>query len=160
MRTRGLRAVCQDAGSARSSLSKLRPTQARTWQTCHSYRADRASVVRKHAVPAVSGACVGERPTRASCTSSGKDRHRFREYGVALPTGASIKGIEVRLDAQADSTSGTRRMCVQLSWNGGLSWTSAKTTSALTTSEATYVLGGTVRTLRYQRPALPRAWDG
>jgi hypothetical protein len=33
-------------------------------------------------------------------------------------------------------------MCVQLSWNGGASWTSAKTTSTLTTSEKTYLLGG------------------
>ena len=80
--------------------------------------------------------------TSTSYTSSSKDRHRFRDYGIALPTGASIKGIEVRLDARADSTSGSPRMCVQLSWNGGSSWTSAKTTSTLTTSEATYLLGG------------------
>jgi hypothetical protein len=32
-------------------------------------------------------------------------------------------------------------MCVQLSWNGGTSWTSSKTTSTLSTSEVTYVLG-------------------
>jgi hypothetical protein len=76
-----------------------------------------------------------------SCTSSGKDRHRFRDYGLALPASASIKGIQVRLDAGADSSSSSPRMCVQLSWNGGSSWTSAKTTSTLTTSEATYVLG-------------------
>jgi hypothetical protein len=84
--------------------------------------------------------------TSTSCTNSGKDRHRFRDYGFPLPTGASIKGIEVRLDARADSTAGTPRMCVQLSWNGGASWTSAKTTSTLTISEATYVLGGATNT--------------
>jgi glucosylceramidase len=84
--------------------------------------------------------------TSTSCTSSSKDRHRFRDYGFALPTGASIKGIEVRLDARADSTSGSPKMCVQLSWNGGSSWTSAKTTSRLTTSEASYVLGGATNT--------------
>ena len=84
--------------------------------------------------------------TSTNCTNSGKDRHRFRDYGFALPTGASIKGIEVRLDARADSTAGSPRMCVQLSWNGGASWTSAKTTSTLTTSEATYVLGGATTT--------------
>ena len=81
-----------------------------------------------------------------SCTSSSKDRHRFRDYGIALPGSASIKGIEVRLDARADSRSGSPKMCVQLSWNGGVSWTSAKTTSTLTTSVATHVLGGATNT--------------
>ena len=80
--------------------------------------------------------------TSTSCTSSSKDKHRFRDYGIALAPGASIKGIEVRLDARADSSSGSPRMCVQLSWNGGSSWTSAKSTSTLTTTETTYVLGG------------------
>jgi glucosylceramidase len=79
--------------------------------------------------------------TSTSCTSSSKDKHRFRDYGIALPTAASIKGIVVRLDARADSTSGSPKLCVQLSWNGGSSWTSAKTTSALSTSERTYLLG-------------------
>jgi hypothetical protein len=63
-----------------------------------------------------------------------------------LPSGASIKGIEVRLDARVDSTSGSPKMCVQLSWNGGASWTSAKTTSTLSTSERTYLLGGATNT--------------
>jgi hypothetical protein len=58
-----------------------------------------------------------------------------------LPASASIEGIVVRLDARADSTSGSPKLCVQLSWNGGSSWTSARTTSNLTVSEATRVLG-------------------
>jgi len=32
-------------------------------------------------------------------------------------------------------------MCVQLSWDGGATWTTAKSTTTLTTSEAPYVLG-------------------
>jgi hypothetical protein len=35
---------------------------------------------------------------------------------------------------------------VQLSWDGGTTWTTAKQTSTLTTSEATYTLGGTADT--------------
>jgi hypothetical protein len=31
---------------------------------------------------------------------------------------------------------------VELSWNGGATWTAAKTTSALGTAQARYVLGG------------------
>jgi hypothetical protein len=35
---------------------------------------------------------------------------------------------------------------VQISWNGGASWTTAKSTSTLTTSESTYLLGGAADT--------------
>ena len=79
--------------------------------------------------------------TSTSCTNSGKDRHRFYDYGIAIPAGAPIQGIEVRVDARVDSASGTRRICVDLSWDGGASWTSTKQTSNLGTSEATYTLG-------------------
>jgi hypothetical protein len=63
-----------------------------------------------------------------------------------VPGGATINGIEVRLDARADSTAGSPRICVQLSWDGGASWTSALQTGTLTTSEATYTLGGAANT--------------
>lgn len=33
-------------------------------------------------------------------------------------------------------------MCVQLSWDGGQSWTSARSTPTLGTSFATYTIGG------------------
>ena len=53
----------------------------------------------------------------------------------------------MRLDARADSTTGAPKMCVQLSWDGGTTWTAAKTSANLTTSEATYTLGGAADTL-------------
>lgn len=84
--------------------------------------------------------------TGTSCTANGKDKHIFYNYGIALPSGASVSGIEVRLDARADATAGAPRMCVQLSWDGGATWTAAKTTATLTTSEATYILGGAADT--------------
>lgn len=84
--------------------------------------------------------------TSTTCTSSSKDKHDFRDYNVTLPGGATPKGIEVRLDAKADSTSSSPKLCVQLSWNGGSSWTSAKTTSTLSTSEATRTLGSATDT--------------
>jgi hypothetical protein len=82
--------------------------------------------------------------TSTSCGSTNKDRHTFRDYNISLPAGATITGIQVRLDAWVDSTSSTstRQMCAELSWNGGASWTSAKNTSNLSTSQATYTLGG------------------
>ena len=76
-----------------------------------------------------------------SCTSALRDRHRFA-YGISLPAGAAVKGIEVQLQAKVDSTSGSPKLCVELSWDGGVSWTATKTTSKLTTGEAAYVLGG------------------
>ncbi len=92
--------------------------------------------------------------TSTSCADAGKDKHRYYNYNVSIPAWATtITGIEVRLDARADSTTGSPQMCVQLSWDGGTTWTTAKSTSTLTTSEATYTLGGTGDTWG-------RTWDG
>ena len=79
--------------------------------------------------------------TSTSCTDSGKDRHLYYDYGFSVLSGSTIDGIEVRLDAWADSTSGSPFMCVELSWDGGTSWTAAKTTATLGTSQQTFVLG-------------------
>ncbi|MEX1007250.1 MAG: hypothetical protein WD271_05335, partial [Acidimicrobiia bacterium] len=76
-----------------------------------------------------------------SCTSSSKDKHRFSGYSITPPAGATVKGVEVQLQAKVDSTSGSPKLCIQLSWNGGTSWTSAKATSTLTNTEAARVLG-------------------
>jgi hypothetical protein len=84
--------------------------------------------------------------TSTSCTNSGKDRHRFYDFGFAIPDGSAIAGIEVRLDARADSTAGSPRMCVQLSWDGGTTWTAAKATGTLSTSMNTLLLGGAADT--------------
>jgi hypothetical protein len=80
-----------------------------------------------------------------SCTNSGKDKHLFYNYNFNIPSG-TVQGIEVRLDARADATSGAPKICVEISWNGGASWTAVKSTPTLTTSEATYILGGTADT--------------
>lgn len=80
--------------------------------------------------------------TNTSCTHAQKDKHRFYNFGFDIPGTATIQGVEVRLDAKADSTSSAPKMCVQLSWDGGVSWTTTKSTATLTTSNATYILGG------------------
>ena len=77
-----------------------------------------------------------------SCYDSGKDKHRFRNYGFSIPAASTIKGIQVRLNAKVDSTGVSPKICVQLSWNGGVSWTAAKSTPILGTVLATYNLGG------------------
>jgi hypothetical protein len=77
-----------------------------------------------------------------SCLDTGKDKHRFFNYALSIPNGASVQGIQVRLDANADSIVGTPKMCVSLSWNGGNTWSDWKTSPNLTVSEETYLLGG------------------
>lgn len=81
-----------------------------------------------------------------SCANNGKDSHRFGNYGFTIPGGSAIRGIEVRLDALADSTSGAPKICVQLSWNGGSSWTAAKSTTTLGTTMQTFTLGSSADT--------------
>jgi len=52
----------------------------------------------------------------------------------------------VQLHMKVDSTSGSPKSCIELSWNGGTTWTAAKTSSTFTTSEASYILGGAADT--------------
>lgn len=76
-----------------------------------------------------------------SCTSPTKDGHRFQGYTFSIPVDATITGIEVRLDAWVDSLVGAPFMCVQLSGDGGLTWTEPQTTTILGTTESSFVLG-------------------
>jgi len=86
--------------------------------------------------------------TSSSCTGTGKDSHDFFSYGgFGVPTsGVTIRGIEVKLNARVDGTTGAPKICVQLSWNGGTSWTAAQQTTTLTTTNTAYVLGGSTTT--------------
>ena len=77
-----------------------------------------------------------------TCSNNGKDKHRYSNFNFNIPATAVIRGIQVRLDARADATSGSPKICVQLSWDGGATWTTAESTAALGTAEATYTLGG------------------
>lgn len=60
---------------------------------------------------------------------------------MSIPAASTVNGIEVRLDAWADAILGAPFMCVELSWDGGASWTAVKTASSLTTSQVTNTLG-------------------
>ncbi|HLF26312.1 MAG TPA: S8 family serine peptidase [Anaerolineae bacterium] len=84
--------------------------------------------------------------TSTSCSNTGKDRHAYFNYPLSIPAGSSITGIEVRLDARVDSATGTRQMCVEVSWNNGATWTAVKISGALSTTEASYILGSATDT--------------
>ncbi len=74
------------------------------------------------------------------------DRHRYYDYAISISGACSITGIEVRLDWWLDSVSATNSMSVELSWDGGTSWTAAKTDPVETTTEHTATLGGSTDT--------------
>jgi len=76
------------------------------------------------------------------CGDSGNDRHTFYDYGVTLPASYGITGIEVRVDAKVSSSSGTNQICVELSWDGGATWTSSKSTGDINNSWTNRYLGG------------------
>ena len=85
--------------------------------------------------------------TNLSCTDAGKDAHRFWDFGLGVPTTASsILGIQVRTDVGQNNNSGTTWVCVQLSWDGGTSWTAAKSATLSTVGTTTYTLGGAADT--------------
>ncbi len=79
--------------------------------------------------------------TSTSCTAAAKDKHRFYDYGFSIPASSAINGIQVRLDALKSGTGTVPKLCVQLSWNGGITWTTAKNTTTITGAEVTYTLG-------------------
>jgi hypothetical protein len=74
------------------------------------------------------------------------DRHRYYNYGVPVASGCAIEGIVVRLDAWKAIGGSDATLSVELSWDGGTSWTSPQATSDLGTTEATFTLGGAADT--------------
>ncbi|RJQ28024.1 DNRLRE domain-containing protein, partial [Candidatus Parcubacteria bacterium] len=60
------------------------------------------------------------------CYSNGADKHIFYDYNLNVPFGSTINGIEVRQDLKIDSLLDSPFSCIQLSWDGGNSWTPGK----------------------------------
>jgi hypothetical protein len=89
-----------------------------------------------------------------SCTDAGKDRHRFWDFGLGVPTSvAAVSGIQVRADVGLNNNSGTSQICAQLSWDGGTSWTAARSIAVPNVGVTTYALGATNDTWG-------RSWSG
>ncbi len=87
-------------------------------------------------------------PTGAFADGGGRARfrqfqiHFYGGYGIALPPGAQVVGLEVRLDAW-DRRQRGGVLAVELSWNGGAGWTTTGyTTGPLPATEQTILLGG------------------
>jgi hypothetical protein len=88
----------------------------------------------------------GTSSATADCANPSKDRHVYSNFSLSVPPQAAVRGVEVRLDAWANSSSQSPRMCVEISTDGGLSWTAPQTTGILGSSQATYILGGPTAT--------------
>ena len=83
----------------------------------------------------------GDDTSYASNIDGAADRHRYYNYGISVPAGATINGIEVRLDWRLDSKTGVSSMGVELSWDAGTTWTAAKTDTTESTTMHTKTLG-------------------
>lgn len=79
--------------------------------------------------------------SNSNCTGSNTDKHVFSNYNITIPTGASINGIEVRQDLAVDSLNDSPFTCVQLSWDGGTTWTSVNQQSLTETRLHPYYFG-------------------
>jgi chitinase len=76
-----------------------------------------------------------------ACGDASRDGHIFSGFNPAIPAGAIIQGMAVRLDAKVDKVVNDPRLCVFLSLDGGLHWTAARS-APLTRSESSLLLGG------------------
>lgn len=81
--------------------------------------------------------------TTISCTNAGKDRHRFWDFSLGVPAVVTaINGIEVRFDLGMNNNGGTNNLCVELSWDGGATWTAPRVQGVTGGSAVTtYTLG-------------------
>ena len=78
-----------------------------------------------------------------ACTNPANDRHRFGGFALGLPVVlGSIDGIEVRADVGLNNNGGSSAICVELSWDGGATWTAPRAQSLSGAATATYLLGG------------------
>ena len=87
----------------------------------------------------------GKRGGGASCTGGGEDKEIASGYSLSGVSG-NVLGIQVQLTGLVSSTSGSPRYCVQLSSDGGSTWTAAKQTAVIATSTTTFVLGDSADT--------------
>jgi hypothetical protein len=76
-----------------------------------------------------------------------KDQHRFWGYALGLPAAVSaIEGVTVQVDIGTSNNGGSTALCVQLSGDGGITWTALKSVALSGVAQSTYTLGGAADT--------------
>jgi hypothetical protein len=80
--------------------------------------------------------------TTVACANAGKDRHRYWDFTLGVPASVlSVAGIQLRTNVGLNNTTGTTQMCAELSWNGGTTWTAAKSIALTATAITQYAFG-------------------
>jgi hypothetical protein len=83
----------------------------------------------------------------SDCADPQNDRHVFWGYVFGLPvTVTSIDGIAIRADVSLNNNGGDDYLCIELSWNGGSSWTAAQRVQLPNSTFRTYSFGGPTST--------------
>jgi hypothetical protein len=79
-----------------------------------------------------------------SCADPGKDRHRFWGYAFGLPGAlTAVNGISVTIIVGQSNSGGASSVCLQLSWDGGTTWSAAKQVPLTGAALTTYTAGST-----------------
>lgn len=76
-----------------------------------------------------------------TCTGTTKDRHQYYNFGASIAAGKTVDGIEIRAALSQNNTTGTTRVCAELSWNAGTSWTASQSVLLTATAENTFTFG-------------------
>jgi hypothetical protein len=80
--------------------------------------------------------------TTNSCADAGKDRHHWSDFGLGVPSSVLVvSGIQVRADVGLNNNAGNSQVCIQLSWDGGTTWTATKSAVVSSTAVTTYSYG-------------------
>jgi hypothetical protein len=78
----------------------------------------------------------------SDCADPQNDRHGWWGYSFGLPaTVTSIDGIAVRAGASLTNNGGDDYLCIELSWDGGTSWTAAQRLQLPNATFRTYAFG-------------------
>jgi hypothetical protein len=81
--------------------------------------------------------------TTNSCVAGTKDKHRFWGYAIDLPEAVTaINGITVEPVLSQSNNGGTTWLCVQLSADGGSTWSTARRVTLTTNTLTTQTFGG------------------
>src|ERR1041385_1252694 len=74
------------------------------------------------------------------------DAHDYLNFGMSIPAGSTINGIQVDDSAKWSTNTGTNQLCYELSWDGGTSWTTTGNTTGDIFGEAAHTYGGAANT--------------
>lgn len=77
----------------------------------------------------------------ATSNDEGKEQGYDDFNFPSIPSGSTINGIEVKIEAKSTDVTGCS-VFAQLSWNNGSSYTSTKSTNSLSGLDTSYTLGG------------------